>query len=82
MSGESAPLALEPCCVEEAKRSLRRHRDAATCDGCGALLLAYGNERDYERTVEELSHHGVAYGTGEIGGLRIVSKKHTDARGG
>jgi hypothetical protein len=71
------PGELEPCCVEESKRNLARHRDVATCDGCGALLLAYGNQRDYERTLEELSHHGIPFRTGEISGLRVISKQRS-----
>lgn len=65
---------MRPCCTEEAGRSLKRHRDVATCDSCGALLLAYGNATDFTRTVEELEAHEVAVETGELGGLRIVVK--------
>ena len=30
------------------KRYIKKQRDVATCDGCGRLLLAYGNPRDLE----------------------------------
>ena len=29
------------------KRYIKKHRDVATCDACGDLLLAYGNDRDF-----------------------------------
>lgn len=64
---------MKPCCEKEA-RALERHRDVATCDTCGALLLAYGNDRDFERTLEELTQHGVEHETITIGKLRIVAK--------
>ncbi len=68
---------MKDCCREEANKSLRRHRDVATCDDCGALLLAYGNDTDFQRTVEELDHHGVEYQTRTLGKLKIVAKAKT-----
>jgi hypothetical protein len=68
---------LKSCCLKEAQRSLRRHRDIATCDGCGALLLAYGNDTDFTRTVEELGQHGAEFQTQVLGKLRVVSKAKT-----
>ena len=68
---------MKDCCREEASSSLRRHRDAATCDDCGALLLAYGNDTDFQRTVEELAKHGVDYQTRTQGKLKIVAKAKT-----
>lgn len=65
---------MKDCCRAEAGRSLKRHRDVATCDDCGALLLAYGNQTDYERTVAELKEHGVEAETDVQGSLRIVAK--------
>ena len=65
---------MKTCCLEEASRSLKRHRDVATCDSCGALLLAYGNERDFEATLAELRSRGVRFETSEQGNLRIVAK--------
>ena len=65
---------MKPCCLDEARRSLLRHRDIATCDGCGALLLAYGNDTDFGRTVDELDKHGVEFQTETLGKLKIVSK--------
>ena len=47
--------ALKSCCLAEARKSLKRPRDVATCDECGSLLLAYGNTRDFESTIEELT---------------------------
>jgi hypothetical protein len=68
---------LKSCCLEEARRSLRRHRDVATCDGCGALLLAYGNDTDFDRTLDELGKHGVEFETETLGKLKLVSKSKT-----
>lgn len=68
---------MKPCCLEEARRSLRRHRDVATCDGCGRLLLAYGNDLDYRRTVDELEKHGVQFETEDLGKLKVVAKAKT-----
>lgn len=65
---------MKDCCREECTKSLRRHRDVATCDDCGALLLAYGNDTDFERTIEELDKHGVDYETATLGTLKVVAK--------
>ena len=69
--------ALKACCRKEAEKSLRRHRDVATCDSCGALLLAYGNDIDYRRTMEELDNHDVDYETGAHGKLKVIAKAST-----
>jgi hypothetical protein len=71
---------VKACCRKEADRSLARHRDVATCDECGSLLLAYGNDRDYENTLEELSRRGVVCETAVLGSLKIVAKPRTRAR--
>lgn len=68
---------MKDCCREECTKSLRRHRDVATCDDCGALLLAYGDDTDFERTVEELDKHGVDYETETLGKLKVVAKAKT-----
>jgi hypothetical protein len=72
--------AVKSCCLAEARKSLKRPRDVATCDECGSLLLAYGSARDFESTIEELTRHGVAFESadsevsGVAGGLAIVAK--------
>jgi hypothetical protein len=68
---------VKSCCLTEARRSLKRARDVATCDECGSLILAYGNARDFESTIEELERHGVDFeaAPSEVtGGLAIVAK--------
>lgn len=65
---------MKPCCASEAGRSLKQHRDVATCDVCGRLLLAYGTDRDFESSIEELTRHGVPFEAGESGGLRVIAK--------
>jgi hypothetical protein len=72
---------LKTCCREEAARSLARYRDVAICDRCGQLLLAYGNDRDYRSTLEELARHDVAFETGRVGALRVVAKPRTSSPG-
>jgi hypothetical protein len=69
---------MKACCLAEAKKSLKRPRDVATCDECGSLLLAYGNERDFQSTLEELTRHGVEFESAPsdvTGGLAIVAKQ-------
>lgn len=66
---------LDPCCEKEARRHLKRHRAIATCDSCGRLLLAYGNDLDYDRTVEELTDLAVDFRVGTNGKLRVVAKE-------
>lgn len=66
---------LDDCCQKEARRHLKRHRAIATCDACGRLLLAYGNDVDYERTVEELDQLGVDFTVGTRGDLKVVAKE-------
>lgn len=67
---------MKDCCLREARKSLKRHRDVATCDRCGALLLAYGNARDFDATLEELGRHGVSSETAELGNgkLKVIAK--------
>ena len=65
---------MKSCCQDEAKRNLKRHRDVAICDRCGRLLIAYGNDLDFDRTVEELTLHQAAFETASLGRLRIVAK--------
>ena len=66
---------LDPCCIDEAGRSLRRHKDVAVCDGCGRLLLAYGNDTDYQRTIDELTRLAVSHSAGWLGKLRVIAKE-------
>lgn len=65
---------MKSCCLEEARRTLKKHRDVATCDECGRLLLAYENDRDYQSTFDELTQHGVPFETSAIGKLKVVAK--------
>jgi hypothetical protein len=67
-------MGLSPCCQTSARRYLKRHRDVATCDTCKTLLLAYGNDRDYEETRRALADQGVTFVTTLQGALRIVAK--------
>ena len=63
------------CCAKEAGHTVRKHRDIATCDGCGRLLLGYADETTFQLTVDELDAKGVGYDSGRHSELWIVSKK-------
>ena len=68
-------MPLLDCCSTEAGKSLAKHRDVATCDDCGRLLLAYGDETTYQLTVDELESRGVGYDTGRQEDLWVVAKE-------
>lgn len=68
-------MSLKECCKTEAAASLERHRDVATCDGCGNLLLAYGDRDTFDLTVQELESRGVDFDTGRQEELWVVSKE-------
>jgi hypothetical protein len=68
-------MPLKDCCAKEAERSAQKHRDVATCDGCGRLLIAYGDETTFQLTVDELDAKDVGYDTGRHGSLWIVAKE-------
>ena len=68
-------MALKECCAGEAAKSLAKHIDVATCDGCGRLLLAYGDETTFQLTVDELDVKKVGFDTGSQGQLWVVAKE-------
>ena len=70
---------MRSCCESEASRHVKRHRDVAVCDGCGRLVLGYGNEDDVKKTADELRRAGVAFETGKAGKLHLVAKDRTAA---
>ena len=72
---------MKVCCLAEARRSLRKHRDVAVCDECGRLLLAYANDRDFESAVSELTRHGVDFETSLEGHFKVVAKPRTRSAG-
>jgi len=72
-SARSAP-ALAACCRASAGRYLRQHRDVATCDTCSMLLLAYGNDRDFDETRKALTEQRVTFATDRQGELWVVAK--------
>jgi hypothetical protein len=54
---------------------VRKHRDVAVCDGCGRLVLAYGDETTFQLTVDELDAKDVGYATGRHGPLWVIAKE-------
>jgi len=67
-------VSLRECCKREAKLHLKKHRDVATCDDCGALVLAYGNVTDFRNTLAELEQHRLPYDMDQIGPLYLIAK--------
>lgn len=65
---------MKDCCQREAEQHLRKHRDVANCDHCGMLLIAYGNERDFQNTCDELRRHRVDFETWTLGKLKVIAK--------
>lgn len=70
----TSPSVFSPCCQSSARRYLKRHRDVATCDTCKRLLLAYGNDQDYEETRKALSEQGIEFATAAQGALKVIAK--------
>jgi hypothetical protein len=68
-------MPLRKCCFTEVARSLEKHCDVATCDSCGRLLSAYGQETPYQLTVNELDAKNVGFDTGRHGSLWVVAKE-------
>lgn len=68
-------MALKDCCQREAVASLEKHKDIAICDGCGYLLLAYGDKDTYNLTLEELASKGATFDKGVQGPLWVVAKQ-------
>jgi hypothetical protein len=65
---------MKRCCETEAKKNVKKHRDVATCDACGRLVLGYTNEAEFKKTQAELEKNGVAFETGKVGVILIVAK--------
>ena len=65
---------MKDCCTESMKRYIKKHRDVATCDRCGDLLLGYGNQRDFEETRKALTAQGMPFEIGQIGSLHVIGK--------
>ncbi len=65
---------MKSCCLKSAKRDLKKHRDVATCDGCGFLLMAYGNAKDFEETLKALEVWGGEFSSIALDKLQVVAK--------
>lgn len=65
---------MKPCCLQSMKRFIKKHRDVATCDGCSNLLMAYGNERDFDATKKALTAQGMPFDAETFGALHVISK--------
>ena len=66
--------ALDACCVAEAKKSIRKHRDVAICKGCRRLILGWDNPEEQRKTRDELRRHGAAFAEGRQGALFLTAK--------
>ncbi len=65
---------MKDCCLNEAKRHLKRHGQAARCEACGALVMAYDRETHYRATMAELEKHGIPFETAQLGKLFLIAK--------
>ncbi|HET6464749.1 MAG TPA: hypothetical protein VFH55_03960 [Nitrospiria bacterium] len=65
---------MNPCCLQSMKRYIKKQRDVATCDGCGRLLLAYGDPRDLEETKKALTAEGMPFEVEVFGNLQVIAK--------
>ncbi|MCL6566688.1 MAG: hypothetical protein K6U09_09740 [Acidobacteriia bacterium] len=65
---------MKACCVDEARRHLKRHGQVARCDVCGALILAYDRETHFRATLAELEKRGVRFETAQLGKLFLIAK--------
>jgi len=62
------------------ERYIKKHRDVASCDGCGRLLMAYGNERDFEETKKALTAQGMPFEIHPMGKLHVIVKPRLKKR--
>ena len=65
---------MKPCCLESAKRYLKKNRDVASCDPCRFLLMAYTQQRDYEEAIKTLKDWGGEFYTVSLGNLQVIAK--------
>ena len=65
---------MKACCQASIKAYLKKHRDVAICDGCGYLLLAYGNDRDFNEAQKALAGHEIPFESERYGSLHILVK--------
>lgn len=65
---------LKSCCQREARENLKEHQAVAVCDRCKQLVLAYGNDSDFEKTKADLEDLNIEYQAGKNGKLLIISK--------
>lgn len=67
-------MTMNPCCLQSTKRFIKKHRDVATCDVCGHLLMAYGNTKDFEETKKALTAQAMPFDAEPFGSLQVISK--------
>jgi hypothetical protein len=65
---------MKPCCIESAKRYLKKNRDVATCDRCGFLLMAYSQQQDHEEALRSLKAWGGEFSTATLGRFQVIAK--------
>lgn len=71
---------MKPCCRNSAKKHLKRALQAATCDACGNLLLAYGEDRHLEGAKAELAAGNESFEEERIGDLDVIAKPRARGR--
>lgn len=71
---------MKPCCIESAKRYLKKNRDVATCDRCRFLLMAYTQQRDVEEAIKNLEAWGGEFSTTQLANFHVVAKARSSRK--
>lgn len=69
---------MKACCQKEAQASIKKHRDVVRCDTCGKLILAYGNDEDYQKMITQLGNSKNPFETAPFGKLQLVIKDSSE----
>lgn len=65
---------MKPCCVASARRDLKKPQQAARCDVCKSLLMAFSEGRNLEEARKTIKAHGVEFEEARIGTLHVIAK--------
>jgi len=71
---------MKPCCQKEIEKSVKKHRDVVRCDACGRLILAYGNDDDFQKMITELKSRQTSFEITTFGKLQLVVKDSPEAK--
>jgi hypothetical protein len=71
---------MKTCCQKEMQSSIKKHRDVVRCDTCGKLILAYGNDEDFQKIMTQLKDTLIPFEITTFGKLQIVIKDSTEKK--